>query len=74
MERCETCRWWDQSKRVPIDCPDIPENWGVCDLTAGPHSGGGKAHGFDWDKYDVSPVYTAPDFGCVQWTAKEEDI
>lgn len=78
MERCETCRYWGEDgfcERVEL-------------TSHGETTHQTKAHiwlhanvpplGHDWEWFDRDAdnwgLKTAPNFGCVQWAAKEEDV
>lgn len=68
---CRTCRWWKQAAYV-----DEP-GWGACVL-AGYCTGDEPRHrkhgqlaiAQDFESYQAW-LETAPDFGCVQWEAKD---
>lgn len=65
MPRCRDCRWW-VDEGMPIDGEDQP-TWGVCKLFE--HCGTNPQHGARAVSYE--DFITAPDFGCVQFEAKD---
>jgi hypothetical protein len=64
--RCRDCKWWGSERR---------SDWGQCSAAA--MDGGKPAHHPETrmlaqDAYDYEAwLVTAPDFGCVQFEAKE---
>lgn len=84
---CRECRWW-QSK-LSIDSLDGPRDegaWGVCAMTRTPYRAFSYQNGVGWgwahpdtkaiasgedDSYHR--LWTAPDFGCVQFERKPEE-
>lgn len=51
MNHCDTCRWWHPPALTPL---------GLCNRSTMPD---GKLSTFA----RMGAVWTAPDFGCVQW-------
>lgn len=64
MNTCKDCRWW-KDQRVDIG------DWRACTF---PHARWPAAHGVStlYASTDDAPVVTGPDFGCVNWEAREE--
>lgn len=61
---CSGCKWWTK---------DLNKEWGTCKLTktnSGETLHETKAAAMDWESY-YAILHTAPDFGCVQFQAKE---
>lgn len=73
-ERCATCRWWDDDEtNIPSHEPDIVPGWGRCLRTHGPHAVDSMALTVSVTPSTLVPLYTTPDFGCVQWSAGNEE-
>lgn len=72
--RCETCRWWVMWSNAAWSPPEHRKDWRVCELMS--PAGYSEEPKYPQSKAfvddDHAGVYTAPDFGCVQWEAKEE--
>jgi len=70
MDRCETCRWWNDQDTddVPSDLDTLGGQWGTCSLSGKVSS---LAQTFTFDPYDWKPLFTRPDFGCVQHEPSE---
>jgi hypothetical protein len=73
--RCETCTWWGKLPGYDENFPweHAPSNWRACLRLHRDHwiddpipDSKAIIEGYEW--YGVA---TAPDFGCVQWEAKE---
>lgn len=79
MERCETCRHWDRKRFAhyePYDKDEPDAGWGSCILAdstnSDPEHPSTLALALDLESCVVQ-LRTAPNFGCVQWQAKEEE-
>jgi hypothetical protein len=65
---CRNCINWNTTHE------STPQGWGLCEEHS--HDYVGKHEGLitkDLSAGDRANVYTAPDFGCTQWQAKEQD-
>ena len=75
--RCKDCKWWNHI----ADTWAHERGWGACDAlssdveTVAPLA---MSKNFDFDRREWEPdrwsntIHTAPDFGCVQFEAKEQ--
>lgn len=73
MEHCKTCVWWHaDADDIPADDDEIKIGWGQCQRTYGPHAEGSLALSFTFDPYVIKPLFTHPDFGCVQHVRAQE--
>lgn len=84
MSNCKDCRWWERVDIEPdyqrSDDVALVRNWGLCALTKSdmnePRTSSSLAfasnEGYETDAdQDRSVLVTAPDFGCVQFEARE---
>lgn len=69
-QRCRTCRWW--APEGDAHEPNLTaKGWRPCLLLSGDTSDGvPMAIAASEDEYEEARLWTAPDFGCVQWEAK----
>jgi hypothetical protein len=67
-ERCATCRWWSTENGVDWGvAATIPAAWQLCDM--GSQTPGDSPAQFG---APADLIFTAPDFGCVQWEARAD--
>lgn len=85
MGNCQGCRWWQQQDIEPeyqaaddVALTREPESWGLCGLAMSlneqpsrPETKAFAAQG-DYESEDKpAALVTAPDFGCLQFEAKD---
>lgn len=66
MNTCKDCKWWDK--------PNDGELMGWCDITSlfvAEESADGMLS--TESEYGL-PVKVGPDFGCIKWEAKDENL
>lgn len=64
---CKDCKWWELRPH------SFREPWGRCLKTHNERSEGEQslAHAYTYAPDRTAFLLTHPDFGCVQWEAKE---
>lgn len=78
-QRCRTCTWWGESYDHDDAMAAGVAGWRECELVAAGDSSGAMSRNraaFAYvdceDAFAGASLYTAPNFGCVQWQGKEE--
>ncbi len=81
-QRCKTCKWWGwdndpHGEKWPFSSAPgaAPDGWQSCGLVKRETYAHEPQHGALMlvDGYEWDGLYTAPDFGCVQWAPMGED-
>lgn len=79
-KRCKTCTWWDADVATNAWSSDggpgnYPATWNRCARSFREWHGNPVPDGalMIVDGYEVAGLYTAPEFGCVQWEHEGEE-
>ncbi len=71
---CRDCKWWNHDELWPLSADEEKRSWGKCELADNdygePMHKNSKAVAVDGENYEAR-LTTAPDFGCVQFEARE---